>query len=203
MGLARLYVLLFVRMGVPFGVAIGLISGRVLDGALQGVIFGLVMSALFGTREVRAHRELGGPPSPRVSSVVEVPGDAPAVRDRALRALRDLRARIIADDDLHRLVARTPLTWRTWGTRITVDLRTVDGGTAATVRSHPRPPWAVIDAAEGRRAVGYVVAALRPDATAMPAGAGTTTTSATPTSAPRPPGCAPDAPAPTDPHPAP
>jgi hypothetical protein len=166
MRIARLYVSLLLYSGIVGGVIYGLLSRRLVAGVLGGLVIGLTISAIGGTREVRAHRAAGGNFSPRVRSVVRVPADPALVRRRVVEALRSMPARIVTPDGADRIVARRGMTWSTWGTTITVEVRVADAGhTEVTLRCRPRPSWTPVDNAESQRIVNYLLGALGPDVT--------------------------------------
>ncbi|EFC86519.1 hypothetical protein FrEUN1fDRAFT_0414 [Parafrankia sp. EUN1f] len=170
MQVVRLYLKLMFLTGLPFGLFTGLASGQVQVGLVAGLFFGLAMSAVLGSITLYGHRGLGGDFSPRVTSVVRVPADSAVIHRRVLEVLPALRARVVADDSGH-VVARTRVDMRTWGERITVDLRPSTDGTEVTVRSVPRVRWTLIDYGRGRRNVEALVRALGADLTG---GVGTT-----------------------------
>jgi hypothetical protein len=128
---------------------------------------------------VRAHRAAGGDLSTRVRSVVHMPADPAVVRRRVLDVLRGMPARIVTADGADRIVARTGMTWSTWGTTIIVELRAAAtaGHTEVTLRCRPRPAWVPVDNAQGQRIVNYLVGVLGgPDVSGGAAGTDATTT---------------------------
>ncbi|OAA23230.1 hypothetical protein UG55_103918 [Frankia sp. EI5c] len=166
---ARLYLRLMVGLGTPFGVLVGLYTWNAAAGLIMGLSFGALMAATVGTLTLRGHRGLGGALSPRVCEVLQVPAESVVIRRRALDALRALQAEIVAVDvsdsvDVpDSVVGRTRVSWRSWGERITVELRPVESITRVTIRSRPRVRTTLVDYGRGRRNVEYLVRTLQHD----------------------------------------
>lgn len=100
-------------------------------------------------------------PNLPVSAVVRVPAHPAEAHRRVLAALRALPARIVTAEDEDHILARTRMSRRSWGERITVALRTDVSFTEITVRSGPVWRWTVIDYGKGRDNVDFLVRALR------------------------------------------
>jgi hypothetical protein len=157
----RHYALMFVVYSVLFGVLMGIDSRSVLTGVLEGVIFGLLMSAVLGWRERAAQRKHGGKVGPRQEVTLRMDCDPARLRTCALEALRALPARVKSSADAQKLLAVTGVTWRSWGERVSVELRPEDGLTTAVVRSDPRLIITVVDYGKSSSNVETVAAALR------------------------------------------
>jgi len=167
MRIARLYVSLLLYSGIVSGVIYGLLSRRLVAGVLCGLVVGPIVAAIGGTKEVRAHRAVGGNLSPRVHSVVHVAADPALARRRVVEALRGIPARIVTPDGVDRIVARRGMTWSAWGTTITAEVRAAAtaGQTEVTLHCRPRPSWTLVDNAQSQRIVNYLRGALGPDVT--------------------------------------
>lgn len=147
----RLYLKVLVWTGLPVGAVAGLAAGDLVSGALVA----LSATAILGTIVLLRHPVVGGDQSVRVAA------DPAVVRRRVLEAFRALPARIVTAEDVDRVVARTGMSWQSWGERITVDLHAAAGFTDVRVRSSPRLKSTPYNyGGKDRRNVEYLVNAL-------------------------------------------
>lgn len=156
----KLYGKLALFAGVPFGVlagafawfAYGLRAGLV-TAVVGGFSFGLLMSAVLGSLHAAALRRVGGQPGdgPAVTRAMDVATPFDAVFLKCVHALQAEQARIqLQDIASGRIEASTPMSWRSWGENICVELSRVRADcTRVKLTSTPRLKTTLVDYGKG------------------------------------------------------
>jgi hypothetical protein len=154
------YLKLFLATGIPFGtlaglfytVLYGLPFGSVA-GLLAGVFFGGLMSLILGSLHIRSvgrvqSERAGGALGVHHVRSIELALPYDEAFDLCIESLRSIRKCRIQEEDRLRgkIVARTGITWKTWGDVITFELRRIEGNrTLVTVSSRPVVRTTLVD----------------------------------------------------------
>ena len=155
----RLFIRVFIAMALPFGIVTAFEQQNLTAGLLGGVVFGLFMALIFVAVAVRSGPR-GTDLDPRQEVVLSVQADLQAAEKRVLHEFHSMRCKDVRHHGSD-LTARTRLSWRSWGERLTVRLVPVDGGLAATIRTEPRWRTTVTDFGKASLNIRQLEGAIR------------------------------------------
>jgi hypothetical protein len=157
----RAYLIVFAASALPFGLISGLAYRSAAVGLVGGVIFGVAFTLIVGTAAVAGHRGRGGPVSPRQRIALRLDADVDLVRRRAVEALGRVSPRPVGTDGPGRLVVRVPMSLRSVGEVVGVEIRADGPATDVVISSRPVVPVTVADYGKGRDNVETVERGLR------------------------------------------
>ena len=169
----KIYPIIFLGTGIPFGLY-GLLKGTLERELSHGIKMGLIMGGLFGffmaTILGTMHRQMvkrfatedGDCVGPRQSQTVIVKGSYEAIFDACLQALKQINANIkTSDRSIGSIVAKTSLTWRSFGEELEVTLiKQNDEQVQVTISSSPIIKTTLIDYGKGLKNVTSFLDAL-------------------------------------------
>jgi hypothetical protein len=153
----------FAIFGVPFGLITGVMrafSGRddvLYYGVFQALFFGTFMAAWAvwwirrNRRRLEAKGFAVGNMGPRQERQLHMASPPDTALQSCLRALKEIpKARsVIADSVTGTATARTAMTWRSFGERLTVKVNADGRGSSITISSEPLVPTTLIDGGKG------------------------------------------------------
>jgi hypothetical protein len=148
---ARLSAVVFLASAIPFGVLTAAFSGVATGFARNGVAWGvaagagfgaLMTACLVGLHVARARRPDGAVADVCQSDAFVISGDLEYATAVAERALRDLGVAPLLPhpSDVVVLEGRTPMSWRSWGEIVRVELGPTTSG-SVPVHVASRPAW--------------------------------------------------------------
>lgn len=150
---------IFAMTGVPFGVIQGLVYRSTATGVVDGVLFGLIMGVTLTAITAARTRQGQGSLSTKHRAEVVIELSLPQVHDRIAHALAEIPAKITHDSQT-RVVARTRMSWQSWGEVVSAELVPTEAGTVVELASRAWLRGTVADYGRNRDNVDRLETAL-------------------------------------------
>lgn len=154
------YLRLFLATGIPFGIFMGIFyslrygfpSGLV-DGLFKGIFFGLFMSLILGFLHSRSVKRMPSGKSEKAIGVhhvrnVELQFPYDKAFNLCIESISLIKKCKIQKEDRSqgKIVAKTGMTWKTWGDVISFEVRKIDNDrTQVLVSSRPAVRTTLVD----------------------------------------------------------
>ena len=174
MGLKKLYLKLFLAAGVPYGIIMGAVITLLSDpftgliaGLLGVILFGGIMSLILGSLHIWSVRRLGSKSKAAedVNQVRSIEMKLPygKVFDLCLESVKLIKKCKIVEENRSwsRIVARTGISWKSWGEVITFDIRKMNDAVRVDVWSKPAIGTTLVDYGKNLENVEKIISFLK------------------------------------------
>jgi len=148
----KLYLKLFLATGIPFGLIMGVMYGDLTKGLFVGLFFGFFMSLILGTLNIIFTKKSTSQDSSKATGVhqtkvleLQLPYDK--TFDLCISSLDSVKGTVKQEErSLGKVVAKTGMTWKSFGETIQFDVRKIDNEkTQVQISSKPALPTTLVD----------------------------------------------------------